>query len=119
MKYFIRRTSDWSEDVAPHTNAIQVEVEWWDCRTFKTFEEHDKEFPGESWLSRGTNHVAWREGSEAGIKRQIGTIKVWTIEIPELTEFVKKVGKIILFPPDMTYGKDALCYIEIYGDYRE
>lgn len=61
------------------------------------------------WYKEGTNHRI----VDGKITRDLGYRKVWTIEIPDVMEFVREHGKCVV-------GFDNnIPYIEIYDDYRE
>lgn len=115
MKFVVRRTSLWDDEVPPVKGAKLEDVLTVDARTFKSPEEHDARL-GEKWASRGLNH----RKVKGGIERDIPG-KAWTYEISSLEEllaFGKEHGDLIVKVEDSLYGKGLGC-IEIYDTYRE
>ena len=110
MLYRIERTSMWWHE-KPCEEAVEHETPLLETRTCTEHQYNAVHAPREGglWRERGTNHCVTEKGY---IRRQMGTEKVWCVNITsikQLKEFVKKYGRII-------FDKDS---IEIYDDYRE
>lgn len=114
MKYIISRTS---EKEPPHPNAEKVQINHYrDVRTFRNKEEWLEMFPEDA-----EDAIEWGQTIHGSPYRIISSIHtIYTIEISNLNEFVKKAGEIILGPPKLgLVGFEDLMHIEIYDDYRE
>lgn len=120
MKFRIKRTSVWDDDVCPLKGAKQEPCFRVDERTFKSPEEHDARLCGPNkhtlpWLEEGLAH----RKTKVGIARDFPAT-TWTIEIDSLDALVKlsaKVGEIIVKP--YSCWAKGLGEIEIYDGYRE
>lgn len=63
------------------------------------------------WYREGTNHRV----ENGFIKRDLGTKRIWVVELDDILEFVSKYGECVL-----SYDSDLDMYcFEIYDDYRE
>jgi len=105
MKFAITRASDYNKK--PCDKAYCGEYTPVDYRSFKSFEEYEKEI-GESFLDVGTNHQV----TDNGIQRDLDSKPCWCIDInssEELMDFIAEYGDIII-------GETVLT---IYEDYVE
>lgn len=117
MKYVVSRTSIWGIDPnrPPCPNAKIETLLVADIRQFSSPDE----LPSKTvWYGGGQNHRV----VEGCIVRDIPT-NVWTVEIPDLHEFAREHGSIILesYANIATIdGKSIKLFkVEIYDDYRE
>lgn len=116
MKYVVSRTSIWGidPDQPPCPNA---KIETLLVADIRTVSSPAKLGSRTEWFERGQNHRV----VEGCIVRDILT-NVWTVEIPDLHEFAREHGEIILsYYSDITGdGKSIKLFkVEIYDDYRE
>jgi len=120
MRFIVTRTSTWSDN-RPCDEAVPVTLEWWDCRTFKTEQEHDNRLAltDGPWRSKGSEHGAWEEG----IRRRLDDRQAWAVDLPDLAAlmaFAAKHGQLVIEGPrPHEHGDTALPSIEIYDGYRE
>lgn len=108
MKYIIERTSDL--DARPTDYCIHEEVHKFDYRNLR-IKEHEYNWKQFHDICRDISIV---DGYYVGVRKM--ATDVWVSEVDDLHEFVRKYGRIILFPPD---NEEGLWKIEIYDDYRE
>lgn len=118
MKFVVRRTSEWDDEVSPCKEAKRDSVVRVETRTCLSPEEFDKRFAKQEgkWFSVGTNH---RVNEKGLIVRDNGLIDVWSIELnslEELVDFVDKYGEIVV---GVDWHNQDYKAIEIYDDYRE
>lgn len=107
MKYIVSRTSDYNEVNSPCEGAVKEQL-------FISSAAYDFE------LNRSLNEIlkdydyAKKEGDEIYLYK---LQDVWVVDIPDLLEFVKKYGEVIL---GFYHNNDQdLPKVEIYDDYRE
>ena len=116
MKFKIRRTSIWDDNVCPIEGATKEAVLRVDQRTFRTPEDHDKKLGRAApWLSEGLNH----RKNKIGIARDFPST-AWMVEIVSLDGLMKlarDVGQIIV-TDEVDWAK-GFPEIEIYDGYRE
>src|SRR3990167_4880580 len=107
MKFKIRRTSQWNDDVPPLKAAKQEPCFRVDERTFKSPEEHDAKLCGPKsqalpWLEEGLAHRKTKVVIARDLPATMWTIEVGTIE--DLMKLASKVGPIIV-SPESTWAK--------------
>lgn len=120
MRFKVERTSLWDDDKPPCEGATKGELDWWDCRTFKSPEEHDAKL-NERWHDKGADHqlVYGPRGGVQGIKRNMGPRPAWFVEIASLEAlmaFHEKHGDLVV---TSALGNPGTPLLEIYDDYRE
>lgn len=108
--YLCSRTNSYSED-KPCDEAFQITVITTDTRNC----DDPKKIPANKgtdgdWYTRGTNHRV----ENGNIKRDLGTHKVWAVELTDILSFVDKYGDCVISRNGNGFGE-----IEIYDDYRE
>lgn len=107
--FLCSRTS--SYDGEPCDGAIRITIINTDTRCC----DDPKKIPANKgtdgdWYSAGTNHRV-----ESGrIKRDMGTTRVWAVEVADLQEFIDRHGTCVV-----GRNVDGFGTIEIYDDYRE
>lgn len=125
MRFAVKRTiSSYDDDAGPCPGAVKGTLPYWDCRTFKSPEEHDaklKRRDGEGWFDRGTEHqiTYGPRGGVHGIKRRTEDVTAWFIEIDSieaLMAFYEEHGDLVLTE---SFGNNGQPCIEIYDGYRE
>lgn len=107
-KYLVTRTSLWNDE-KPVEEATPIMVHRYiEFSTFADKRYREKERKG--------MEVTWekKDGSFGGYYKEPD--EAWLCDIPDLHEFVKKYGKIILMEPK---NKEGCWEVEIYDDYRE
>lgn len=62
------------------------------------------------WYERGTNHRT----ENGNIKRDLGTITEWAVELDDVMIFVDKYGDCVV-----SRNNSGFATIEVYDDYRE
>lgn len=120
MRFTVKRTSLYDDDVPPCAGAIKGTLPWWDVRTFKSPEEHDAKLK-ERWRDRGTEHqiVYGPRGGVQGIKRRLEDRIAWFIDIDSLNAlmaFYEEHGDLVITG---AVGNDEHPALEIYDGYRE
>lgn len=106
----------------PIPGAVKGTAQRWDCRTFKSPEEHDAKLGGLStglWHDRGTEHgfIYGPRGGVHGIKRRMEDEPAWFLEVPDLDALVRLAeehGELVL-----GYDDNGHPAIEVYDGYRE
>lgn len=101
----------------PHKKAWLKAIARYDTRTCSEeyYNAHIKGKKNALWKAEGTNHTVTKSG---GIRRKMGTEKVWVIAfatLEDLIKFVSNNGECIISPKSY----NNLPSIEIYNDYRE
>lgn len=107
--YLVRRTSMYEGSPCP--DAFIIERIFIDTRNC----DDPKKIPANNgkdgdWFLRGTNHRV----ENGMIKRDLGTIQEWAVEIPDILAFVDKYGECVV-----GRNSNGFYEIEIYDDYRE
>jgi len=118
MKYIVTRTSCGNEETQPCPGAELTKLTIYrDVRFWKTLEEFKKNCPS---LFKDNPETGYTEKGQPFVILKRENL-VWTIEIEDLTAFVKKLGfSVILFPPKEEYPElPGICVIEIYDERRE
>jgi hypothetical protein len=108
--YLVSRTSS-CDSQKPCEEAYQVKIKSVDARNV----DDPKKIPSNrgtngDWYERGENHRV----ENGKIKRDMGWVDVWVVDIDDIAAFVDKYGDCII-------GRDqnGFSTIEIYDDYRE
>lgn len=107
--YLCTRTSAYDE--SPCNEAFRVTLISTDTRNC----DDPKKIPAfrgtdGDWFAHGTNHRV--EGGK--IRRDMGTIQAWAVELADVLTFVEKHGPCVV-----DRNADGFATIEIYDDYRE
>lgn len=112
-QYRVMRTTDYGMDFGepPCDGAYQIRV----TRVDRRLTDDPKNVPSgrgtdEWWYGRGTNHRV----EDGCICRDLGVETVWVVDAPDLVEFVRDFGQIILY-----INNNGMPVIEIYDGYRE
>lgn len=141
MKFIVSRVSgakydDQGNELPPIEEATLQELDRWDVRTFKTPEEYNdnqlrlvREYGNrvsreralslhrpKFWLDEGTDHCTWQDGDKSGIRRKMGVVKEWAIDIEPsgLIKLVEKYGDLIIYQAKSYTGLPPR--ISIYDD---
>lgn len=111
-QYRVMRTSSYGESPEPPCDgAYQIRV----TRVDRRLTDDPKKVPSgrgtdEWWYDRGTNHRV----EDGCICRDLGVDTLWAVDVPDLVEFVRDSGQIVLYIED-----NGMPVIEIYDGYRE
>lgn len=108
-KYIVSRTSDWRGVDKPVEGATSVMVHWYRMVSGIAANSYQKDMREKLDIDYEDEN-----GNFGGYEKK-PTVE-WLCDIPDLQEFVKKYGKIILMEPE---NKEGIWEVEIYDSYRE
>lgn len=118
MKFEIKRTSLWNDNIPPCENAYSEEAITLDRRTVSTIHEAKSRDWFNSWYNGGTNH---REEDGMIVCDRKDKSKRWFIDVNSLDDLINlsRNNDASLILSTYTNIKDVSCSVEIYDDYRE
>ena len=116
MEFIVTRSSDFLSKKQPIEGAYQKEITRIDVRNISDPSGFKNQRLIDEWYNAGTNHRV----INGKIARDMGTEKVWVVNIntlEELMNFKEKCGEDIIITT--SYIDYATPEIEIYDSYRE
>lgn len=116
MKFIVRRTSEWSDEVSPCKGAKRELVKCADVRSARD----PKNIPmyaknPQKWYEDGYGHTVIRNQIVRYFDRAMWVMEIDSLET--LMKFIRKQGTVVV--SDAGVFGNSLPEIEIYDDYRE
>ena len=122
MRFAVKRTSVWDDEVSPCPEAVKGTLPSIDVRACKSPEEFNERGLGD-WFGEGTSEHDFLRGPRGGIvgirRRRPQDSTAWFVEIDSLEAlmaFFEKYGELVL-TENRADGETPT--IEIYDGYRE